>query len=759
MSLVFVAIVMFFAASIMSQDVYAQSTNYYVGGTGASDNNPGTSTEPFATIQKAATVATAGSIVNIRTGTYRETITPANSGGAGNPITYQPDAGATVIISGLNVVGTTGWTVHSGSIYKKTITLPVNGFNTSTTQNLYPGTTTIYANQLFKDGEMQFEARWPNISTFADLLDRSKYRQLSYPVFDVTTLTDAGLPLASPGLTGATLVSNGWFMTEARTVTQSGTQLTYGAIWDNTTAGSWSRKAYYLTGKLALLDAEKEWHYESGTLYFRQAGGGTPSGTIEHKARNWAFDGRGKSYISIVGLTFIGCDPFIGNSSSTNITIDNIRATYMNHHVRHDVWEWQGVGMSKQFGIKLLGANSVIKNSELSNSGSSGVWLGPNCRAENNLMHDMGYVGYWANPISLWDRDGGQIITYNTIYRVGRSCIDFGWNFGTAANPSQHLNVEIGYNYMHDFGMISGDVGATYTWGQCVLTGLNYHHNWIHSTRAPSIIGEGGIHVGIYFDQATGGGTIHHNVTWDCADSDIYHETTNGTAENGWYRNTGTILNIYNNTFASTNAPEPAADCAYRTYVSTPVDIQRNNIYVRKNIFNWGQGQSDVAYSVQQNLLGTPAGPDPQFVGGDINTLKGLYYKIGSGSPARNLGILIAGITPPGDNNPDAGAYEYGAADWIPGYVAVGGGGTVVTPTFSPVAGTYTSTQSVTISTTTSGATIRYTIDGSAPTGSSTLYSGAINISVTTTLKAIALKSGMTDSAVASGVYTINVGE
>jgi hypothetical protein len=54
----------------------------------------------------------------------------------------------------------------------------------------------------------------------------------------------------------------------------------------------------------------------------------------------------------------------------------------------------------------------------------------------------------------------------------------------------------------------------------------------------------------------------------------------------------------------------------------------------------------------------------------------------------------------------------------------------------------------------TSGATIRYTTNGSDPTSSSTVYSGPLTLSATTTLKARAFKSGMTDSAVASGTYT-----
>lgn len=76
-------------------------------------------------------------------------------------------------------------------------------------------------------------------------------------------------------------------------------------------------------------------------------------------------------------------------------------------------------------------------------------------------------------------------------------------------------------------------------------------------------------------------------------------------------------------------------------------------------------------------------------------------------------------------------------------------------PTFSPAAGTYTSAQDVTINCATEGATIYYTTDGSAPTTSSSRYSSAIHVDKTTTLKAVAVKSGMNDSGIASADYTI----
>lgn len=68
---------------------------------------------------------------------------------------------------------------------------------------------------------------------------------------------------------------------------------------------------------------------------------------------------------------------------------------------------------------------------------------------------------------------------------------------------------------------------------------------------------------------------------------------------------------------------------------------------------------------------------------------------------------------------------------------------------------TFASTQNVKLSCATAGATIYYTTDGTAPDATSTAYTSAgIDLSATTTIKAIAIKEGMYDSAVFSGTYT-----
>ena len=84
-------------------------------------------------------------------------------------------------------------------------------------------------------------------------------------------------------------------------------------------------------------------------------------------------------------------------------------------------------------------------------------------------------------------------------------------------------------------------------------------------------------------------------------------------------------------------------------------------------------------------------------------------------------------------------------------------GSAAATPTFSPAPGTYTSVQTVTISDATPGATIYYTTDGTTPTTGSTKYTGVITVSSTETINAIAVVSGLSNSAVATGVYTLNL--
>lgn len=83
--------------------------------------------------------------------------------------------------------------------------------------------------------------------------------------------------------------------------------------------------------------------------------------------------------------------------------------------------------------------------------------------------------------------------------------------------------------------------------------------------------------------------------------------------------------------------------------------------------------------------------------------------------------------------------------------------GQVAQVTFSPAGGTYTSDQSVSLATTTSGATIYYTTDSSEPNANSgTLYSSAIDVNACMTIKAFAIMNGMVNSQISSAEFIID---
>lgn len=145
------------------------------------------------------------------------------------------------------------------------------------------------------------------------------------------------------------------------------------------------------------------------------------------------------------------------------------------------------------------------------------------------------------------------------------------------------------------------------------------------------------------------------------------------------------------------------------------------------------------------------------------------YQWYRNASASNSGGELIVGATEI-DYTPtsaDVGKYLYVVANGTGGCTGkvtsaataypVQYGSKVETPVFSVTAGTYNASQSVEISCATSGADIYYTTNGAAPTTGSTKYTGAINISSTTTIKAIAIKDGSAHSDVASAAYTILV--
>ncbi|MCW3805352.1 glycosyl hydrolase [Plebeiibacterium marinum] len=83
----------------------------------------------------------------------------------------------------------------------------------------------------------------------------------------------------------------------------------------------------------------------------------------------------------------------------------------------------------------------------------------------------------------------------------------------------------------------------------------------------------------------------------------------------------------------------------------------------------------------------------------------------------------------------------------------------VATPEFNIPGGIYLEAQSIELTTTTSGATIYYTLDGSVPSTSSLIYNAPIDVASTTTIRVFATAAGLEDSNIATADYTISTAE
>ncbi len=132
-----------------------------------------------------------------------------------------------------------------------------------------------------------------------------------------------------------------------------------------------------------------------------------------------------------------------------------------------------------------------------------------------------------------------------------------------------------------------------------------------------------------------------------------------------------------------------------------------------------------------------------------------IYYTTNGSTPTTSSSVYSSALTVSSTETINAIAVASGYTTSSTSSAAYTIESAAAAPTFSMAAGSYTGTQSVTMADSTPNAIIYYTTNGSTPTTSSTKYTGAVSVSATTTLKAIAVASGYNNSSVTSILYTI----
>ena len=588
------------------------AVTYYVSPTG-SDTNDGLSlATPFLTIQRAADVATAGDVISIRGGVYRETVTPLHSGTAGNPIVFRSYNNETVTVSGADVV--TGWVPHSGSIYKTTVPWDYMGG---------PGNT------LFVDGRVIHEARWPNS---ADFLDRTTYATIDASTNGGSstnwTLTDSALSTFPDDYwNGATIYAqcNNWSLQSATILDFDGTTGTVThdpffniAEWYTPRAAD----IYMITGSLRTLDTADEWFKDGTTneLYVWIDGGGDPSSrTVEFRKREYAFDLNNRSYILIEDIDIRGAQINFANSShntvqgSVIVGADNFFAPGMNN-----VPERSGA----KPGIFLEGRHNTIRDSEITDMFWSAIRLaGEHNRVINNYIHRPAVYNMNGNGILM----GGthQLISHNTIRSTPRSALS-----------GQMPRSVIQYNEIHDTCRLTGDTASIY-FPNSNMDNTHIHHNVVYDNQA---------HwgSGIYFDNFSSNTIVYNNVVYDNAHFGIQVNVP------------ANFILVYNNTVFDKGS----------IYSWAPRGTKyEEDMYGTRYINNIQSAMNTRGSDVLRlgNFTTTSTTNFLNAAMGDFSLL--------SSSGAVDSGVEISGVTDGFVGGaPDAGAIEYGVTAWEAGH-------------------------------------------------------------------------------------------
>lgn len=601
---------------------------YFVSSQG-SDDHPGTIKQPFKTIQKCADIVQPGSTCWIRQGTYRETIQPQISGTESKPITFATYKNEQVTISGTELV--TDWSKERDAIYRAKIDLPVDGYRD----------TDFLANQIFVGGKMMPEARLPNLSPEQDFL---RPNLLGGGIESLggtkAKIQNEVVPELTEGWKGGRIWANEWYTTRTGEITGG----TAKQLLAEMTA-AWERGAYwfYLFGKRELLDDRGEWFYDGNNqeLYLWSSDNQAPK-TVEVKQRNLAFDLSDRSFITVRNFNLFA-NTITTSDRSNGVIIDGVRAKYVSHHMtlppppKPEIAYESDDAMflaahAHDTGIQLRGNNNVLKNSVIDWSSGNGVLLeGNNHQVTNNIIVNTNYQATYAAPVRI--NGNGHRISHNTIKRTGRDAINFDWH--TAGTDGR--NLEISYNDISEFGMLSTDLGAIYICCQVNLEGGSIHHNWIHDAQSFSPFW--GTR-GIYLDLETFNSTVHHNVVWNLNGSDHNLGIVAGSPRGS--------DRVFNNTFLG------------------KVLLDGENIEARNNIF--AASQSIGAKSASNNL----------FIDTDAKFTRSLQAETKSGatpdftlqkdSPAINVGVEIPQITADFTGKlPDVGAYEHNTPAWKAG--------------------------------------------------------------------------------------------
>lgn len=488
-------------------------TEYFVSVNDGSNTNPGTISKPWKHVSKAVTVLQPGDICTIRSGVYYEEVVIANlMGTQDKPIIFRAQPGENVVFDGTGGTIKTTWTKFKDNIYKATLE-----------EDIW---------QLFVDGDMQINARWPNAFWYDfSVFDYTKW---GFSASNSTHNKETGYGVMCDNGTQG-LAKSGINATDAIAILNIGSWETFAGHVDshkpNEPNFSYRLKKpvpiisynpakcrYFLEDKLDFLDAPTEWYYNNKTkeIFLWTKDSDNPiNHVISGKKSTYAFTiSRGSSWLKLESLSFFATTVNIGGETGTavySIELSSCHFSYPSYSKRMlgslDVPDMtkiyhNGDLMEEKGHFRIFNCTFEFSDGQtISYRGRGGV-------IDNNLWHhnDFSCVGQGF----MFSSDGtSDTFIRNTVHSNGPS---EGYapgsspnNLRVAADDNAKLNMMYDLKYLQD----DGSHIQTHIYAQ---NGTVVEYNWCFDTMK----------FGIRFDRTTSpgamwgyNGTINYNVVWN----------------------------------------------------------------------------------------------------------------------------------------------------------------------------------------------------------------------------------------------------
>ena len=679
---------------------------YFVDPASGDDSNAGTDrARPLRTLQRCASKISASAAAEATCvaapGKYREAVLikhdRAHPGKIRRFIGAVDDEGASTLF-GTDVLGDLAWKRYHATTGSCVWSTPVPQGTPRITQLLYRG-------------DMQVEARWPNVDVtrLADqILDRATWKTVG-PGSAYGRIVNDDLAQFNFSWKGALATLNvaHQFYTWTRGVTAhvpGDSAITYpqnlpglanaehnSKYWDGSCKSKCNQ--YYLSGVLGALDAPGEFHHdvEGSTLYFfpppLMDGGATSSlacappaaGTVEVKTRDYVMQVEATvANLHVSGFHVVGGT--LQLKDCRHCQLNNIFMTYPTYSRRSAELD---VPKSSVAATMINGSDISIHNFSLRYSNNNGLRIGApganNIDVDNVLVDRTDWMGS---------------LTYAPLHASGnnisirRATVTMFGNAGVVTsipNTAPHASpdapqeppqpmaerfLEVAYSHIAYGGRVGMDTAALYT-GGWASAGLHWHHNWIHDASEKCLRA----------DDQSRNMTVHHNVIYNCGWSAGGSGDINVASSQAGI---GIILKgdghvTYANTVLDTNYTElcmPGCIEPVKSFRHQYPFVTQNR---RTQIFNTA-ARRDFGFPCSchnRSDLNYPGGSVKAIYGGtDLKLSDPAHLDF---RPTANSPLVDAGaVVPPYTDGfvgarPDIGAYEFGGEFWRAGCTTMEG--------------------------------------------------------------------------------------